>query len=242
MTDVWGRIYRDQWEGAAHTHVVERNDGREETFESAGHYFEAPRFPAEEEELGRLSGPILDVAAGSGSYAIHLQNLGHSVVAIDASPLAVRIAGMRGCLDARVMDLRKLDFDPGTFGSIVSMGNTFGAHQDPESLPSYMKRLRRLVESDGVLVTSTIDPLDTDDAGHLAYHARNRERGRPPGLLSVRVGYREELTDWFHLWLTTREEIEAIAPAGGWELVHEASDGPWRIRRFAARSSSSTGL
>ena len=234
MTDIWGRIYRDQWEGAPHPMVIERNDGREDTFESGGRYFEAPRFPAEEDELGRLTGPVLDVAAGPGSYAVYLQNLGLSVVAIDASPLAVKIAGMRGCLDARVMDLRKLDFAPGSFGSIVSMGNTFGAHQDPDSLPAYMERLRGLVESDGVLVTSTIDPLDTDDPGHLAYHERNRERGRPPGLLSVRVGYREQLTDWFHLWLTTRDEIAAIASAAGWELEHEATDGPWRIRRFLA--------
>ncbi len=233
--DIWGRIYRDQWEGAPHPHVIERNDGREDTFESAGHYFEAPRFPAEEEELGRLTGLVLDVAAGPGSYAIHLQNLGLSVVAIDASPLAVKIAGMRGCLDARMMDLRRLDFDPGSFASIVSMGNSFGAHQDPDSLPTYLERLRGLVKRDGVLVASTIDPLDTDDPGHLAYHERNRERGRPPGLLSVRVGYREQLTEWFNLWLMTRDEIDGIASAVGWALEHESSDGPWRVRRFLAR-------
>lgn len=235
MMDIWGRIYRDQWEGAPHPHVIERNDGREDTFDTAAHYFEAPRFPAEKEALARLSGPVLDVAAGPGSYAIYLQNHDLSVVAVDVSPLAVRIAGMRGCLDARVMDLRNLTFEPGSFGSIVSMGNSFGAHQDPDSLPAYMRRLRDLVEDGGVLVTSTIDPLDTDDPGHLAYHERNRERGRPPGLLSVRVGYREQLTDWFHLWLTTRDEIEDIASSSGWALKHEASDGPWRIRQFRAR-------
>lgn len=234
MTDIWGRIYRDQWEGAPHPHVIERNDGREDTFESAAHYFEAPRLPAEDEALRRLAGPVLDVAAGPGSYAIYLQNHSLSVVAIDASPLAVKIAGMRGCLDARVMDLRKLDLEPGTFQSIVSMGNSFGAHQDPTSLAAYMQELRRLVVDGGVLVTSTIDPLDTEDPGHLAYHERNRERGRPPGLLSVRVGYREELTDWFNLWLTTRDEIVEVAAVAGWDLAHEAADGPWRVRRFAA--------
>lgn len=233
--DIWGRIYRDQWEGAPHPHLIERNDGREDTFETAAHYFKAPRFSAEEEAFGHLTGPVLDVAAGPGSYAIYLQNHNLSVVAIDASPLAVKIAGMRGCLDARVMDLRKLDFEAGSFGSVVSMGNSFGAHQDPDSLPAYLEGLRRLVVSDGVLVTSTIDPLATDDPGHLAYHERNRERGRPPGLLSVRVGYREQLTEWFHLWLMTRDEIEQRASSAGWALEHEASDGPWRVRRFRAR-------
>ena len=166
--DIWGRIYRDQWEGDPRPHVVERNDGREEEFESAAHYFEAPRLPAEDEELRRLSGPALDIAAGPGSYAIYLQNHGLTVVAIDASPLAVKIAGMRGCLDARVMDLRELDFEAGSFASIVSMGNSFGALQDPASLPTYMAELRRLVRDDGVLVTSTIDPLHTGGPPTLA--------------------------------------------------------------------------
>lgn len=233
--DIWGRIYRDQWEGDEHPHVVERDDGREERFDSAAHYFEAPRLPAEHEALSRLAGPVLDVAAGPGSFAVYLQNHGLSVTAVDASPLAVKIAGMRGCLDARVMDLRDLDFDAGSFASIVMMGNSFGAHQDPDSLPGFLAGLRRLVSGDGALVTSTIDPLDTDDPGHLAYHERNRERGRPPGLLNVRLAYREELTDWFSLWLTTREEVEGIASAVGWELLHEFSGGAWRVRHFAAR-------
>jgi len=232
--DVWGRVYRDQWEGAPHPHIVERNDGREDEFETAAHYFEAPRLPAEERELRRLDGPVLDVAAGPGSYAIYLQNHGLSVVAIDASPLAVRIAGMRGCLDARVMDLRDLDLDPGSFRSIVSMGNSFGAHQDPDSLPGYMTKLRLLVGDGGVLVTSTIDPFATEDPRHLAYHERNCERGRPPGLLSVRVRYREEVTDWLNLWLLTRDEVEAIGSTTGWRLAHEEADGAWRVRRFMA--------
>lgn len=232
--DIWGRIYRDHWERDPHPHVVERDDGRRDTIGSAARYFEAPRSDAEEEALRRLAGPTLDVAAGPGSYAIYLQNHGLTVTAIDASPGAIRIAGMRGCLDARVMDLRELDFDRASFESIVVMGNTFGAYQNPDTLPGYLGTLRRLVNDRGTLVSSTIDPLDTEDAGHLRYHARNRELGRPPGLLSVRLAYREELTDWFDLWLTTREEIEPIAAAAGWELRHEATAGPWRVRRFLA--------
>ena len=232
--DIWGRIYRDHWERDPHPHVIERDDGREDRFESAAHYFEAPRSRAEAEAFRGLAGPALDVAAGPGSYAIYLQNHGLTVTAVDSSPLAVKIAGMRGCLDARVMDLRALDFDPASFESIVCMGNTFGAHQNPETLPVYLAKMRWLAADGATLVTSTIDPLDTDDPGHLRYHERNRERGRPPGLLSVRLSYREELTDWFDLWLTTRDEVEPIASVAGWELVHEAADGPWRVRRFTA--------
>ena len=232
--DIWGRIYRDHWEGDPHPHVVERDDGRRDRIASAARYFEAPRSAAEKEALRRLAGPVLDVAAGPGSYAIYLQNHGLTVTAIDTSPGAVRIAGMRGCLDARVMDLRNLEFDEGAFESIIVMGNTFGAYQNPETLPGYLATLRRLVSAHGTLITSTLDPLDTEDPDHMRYHARNRELGRPPGLLSVRIAYREDLTDWFDLWLTTREEVEPVASAVGWELRHEGEAGPWRVRRFLA--------
>lgn len=232
--DIWGRIYRDHWERDPHPHVVERDDGRRDEFESAAHYFEAPRSEAEAEALRRLSGPVLDVAAGPGSYAIYLQNHALSVTAIDASPRAIRIAGMRGCLDPRVMDFRELEFDDAIFESIIVMGNTFGAYQTPDSLPGFLGTLRHLISDRGTLITSTVDPLDTVDAGHLRYHERNRELGRPPGLLSVRIAYREDLTDWFDLWLTTRDEIEPIASSVGWELRHEAAAGPWRVRRFLA--------
>ncbi len=232
--DIWGRIYRDHWERDPHPHVVERDDGRRDVIESAAQYFEAPRSDAEEEALRRLAGPVVVVAAGPGSYAVYLQSHGLTVTAIDASPGAIRIAGMRGCLDARVMDLRELDFDPGSFESVIAMGNTFGAYQNPDTLPGYLAILRRLVADGGTLVTSTVDPLDTEDPDHLRYHERNRKAGRPPGLLSVRLAYREELTDWFDLWLTTRDEVEPVADAVGWELRHEAAAGPWRVRRFLA--------
>ena len=232
--DVWGRIYRDHWERDPHPHRIERDDGKLHEIESAAAYFEAPRLAIEEEELRRLGGPVLDVGGGPGSYAIYLQNHGLTVTTIDSSRLAMKIAGQRGCLDARVMDLRDLDFDAASFESIVVMGNTFGVHQGPDTLGPHMAKLRWLTRDRGTLVTATVDPLDTEDPDHLLYHERNRERGHPPGLVRARVLYREDETDWMDLWLTTREEVEPIAEAAGWRLAREASEGPWRVRRFVA--------
>jgi len=89
--DVWGRIFRDHWVGHVEPHFIERDDGREETFESAAIYFEAPRSEAEKELLGRLDGPVLDLGAGGGSYTVYLQNQGLQVTAADSSPLAVEV-------------------------------------------------------------------------------------------------------------------------------------------------------
>lgn len=232
--DIWGSIFRDHWERDPHPHAIERDDGRIERFESAAHYFDAPREPAEAAELTRLGGPVLDVASGPGSYAAYLQNHALTVTAIDASPRAIRIAGMRGCLDARVMDLQSLEFPEASFESVIVMGNTFGVHQDEESLPGFMAKLRRVTRKGGTLLTTTIDPLDTEEQEHLEYHENNRRAGRPPGLVTIRLSYRETLSEWFRLWLTTRPEVEAIATRAGWRLTVETASGPWRVRRFTA--------
>lgn len=129
--DLWGEIFRDHWEGRETPHEVERDDGRRETFESAAPYFEAPRSDAERELLDRLSGPILELGAGPGSYSLYLQGRGLEVTATDASPGALEVCRLRGCEDARVLDLRSPDLEPDAYRAILVMGNTLGAHQTP---------------------------------------------------------------------------------------------------------------
>ena len=66
--DAWGAIYRAQWSGRVAAHEIERDDGRVEAFASAANYFAVPGNPRELELLDRLPSPILDLAAGAGSY------------------------------------------------------------------------------------------------------------------------------------------------------------------------------
>jgi hypothetical protein len=74
--DVWGAIYKAQFSGHSAAHEIERDDGRIETFESASNYFSAPRTARELELLDCLEGPVLDLAAGAGSYTLYLQSQG----------------------------------------------------------------------------------------------------------------------------------------------------------------------
>jgi len=235
--DVWGQIFRDHWAGHVEPHFIERDDGREETFESAAIYFEAPRSEAEKELLGRLDGPVLDLGAGAGSYTLYLQNQGLQVTAADSSPLAVEVCRSRGCEDVRVMDIRSLDLEPESFQSIIVMGNTLGAHQTPESLPQLLSALRRSVGPNGWLLCQLVDPLDTQDEAHLLYHQRNREGGSPPGLIKIRIEYKDLVDEWIDFWMPTDEELATAVEFSGWELLEEPRDGPYRVRLFQASGS-----
>jgi SAM-dependent methyltransferase len=232
MVDVWGEIFKDHWAGRAAPYRIERDDGLEQRFDSAANYFEAPRSDAESELLPRITGPVLDLGAGAGSYALHLQRLGLLVTAADASPGAQEVCRARGCRDVRLADVRSLDLEPRSFETVIIMGNTVGAHQTPETFPGFLTRLSRTVKPRGYLLCSMIDPLETTEAVHLAYHRKNRERGLPPGLIRMRMKYKELADDWMHLWMPTEEELGNATSAAGWTMVEERREGPLRVRLF----------
>jgi SAM-dependent methyltransferase len=228
-TDVWGAIFRDQFAGLTARHELERDDGRVEVCESAATYFQVPRSPAERELLDGLEGPVLDLGAGPGSYALYLQDRGVEVTAAEYSPGARDVCRDRGCRDVTSIDIRDVRLEPGTFRSVIVMGNTLGAHQTPETFVPLLQRLREVVMPGGRLLFTMIDPLCRADAGHLRYHARNRDRGRPPGMIRMRVRYGELAGDWGELWMLTDEELQAAVDAAGWTRVDERRNGPSRV-------------
>jgi SAM-dependent methyltransferase len=234
MAEVWGAIFRDHFDGERVPHVVERDDGRREASDTAAHYFEAPRLDGERELLGSIEGPVLDLGAGPGSYALYLQSLGLEVTAADSSTIAVEVCRRRGCRHAEVMDLRNLDLEPASFGSVIIMGNTLGAHQTPESLPRLLRALRAGVRPGGHLLVSTVEPLETEDPAHLAYHRKNRDRGLPPGLTRIRMSYKDIREEWMYLWMPTGGELAQASAGTGWRLAEERAEGPFRVRLFQA--------
>ena len=108
MADAWGQLFRDYLDGVISPHFIERDDGRKESFPSGAPYFSAPRLEAESELLGLIEGPVLDLGAGAGSYALYLQERGLVVTAADSSPEAVKVCLRRWCESAEIMDLRNL--------------------------------------------------------------------------------------------------------------------------------------
>lgn len=236
MIDVWGKIYKDHWAGRTTRHEIERDDGLVTTFESAANYFKAPRCEAERDLLKQLYGPVLDLAAGAGSYALYLQNEGLHVTAADLSPGALDVCRARGCVDVTSIDLRALDIEPGSFRSVIVMGNTLGAHQTPETLRHFLLSLRRVVGLGGRLLFSMIDPLDTHDESHLLYQRTNIERGLPPGLIKMRVKYDRLVDDWMHLWMLTQQELISAMSETDWALLDQRHHGPLRIRLLESKT------
>jgi SAM-dependent methyltransferase len=227
--DLWGRIYLDQWRGNPYPHAFHRDDGNVRVAASAANYFDAPRGVADREALDALTGRVLDLGCGPASYALYLERRGVEVVAVDASAGAIDVARERGCHDARVLEIDAVSTELGSFDAIICMGNTFGIGQAPDTLPRRLERLRAVLRPNGKVVLTMIDPLATDDPDHLAYHARNRAAGRPPGLARARLEYRGALGDWWELWMPTEPELHAAAWAARWTVSRVVPEGNSRL-------------
>jgi hypothetical protein len=68
------------------------------------------------------------------------------------------------------------------------------------------------------IITASNDPYLTEDADHLAYHARNRRRGRMSGQLRIRVRYRKLKDRWFDYLMVSKGEMEEMLIGTGWQV------------------------
>jgi SAM-dependent methyltransferase len=228
--DAYGRMLLDALEsGETITEIVERDDGFMMGSRLGTALYLAPfrRWPPHQRRAMRLArGRVLDIGSGGGRVALHLQERGHEVVAIDNSPLTVEACRRRGVLDARLLPIEHVDDSLGVFDTIVMFGNNLGLLGGAARGKRLLRRLHRISSPRARILGETLDPYATDDAAHLAYHKRNRRRGRMGGQIRIRVRYRAYATPWFDFLLLSQDELEELLEGTGWELRRTIQNEP----------------
>jgi len=169
-------------------------------------------------------GRVLDVGAGAGRVALHLQEKGLDVVAIDVSPGAIEVCSTRGVRDARVLRVEDVDESLGTFDTVVMYGNNLGLLASRTRGRRLLRHLHAITSNRARILGETIDPYTTDDPLHLAYHERNRKRGRMSGQIRIRIRYRDVATPWFDYLFLSRGELEELIEGTGWRLSRTIED------------------
>ena len=220
--DAYGRLMLAYLEGDTNAReIVERDDGFIEAGLGPAVYFEPfRRWPAHQRRAMRfVRGRVLDVGAGAGRVALHLQERGHEVVAIDISPLAIEVCRRRGVRDARVCPFEQVDEALGRFDTLVMWGNNFGLFGSGPKAKRILRRLRRLTSDGARILAESRNPYGTEDPDHLAYHERNRTRGRMAGQLRLRIRHRGYATPWFDYLIVSPDEMEKLLAGTGWRLA-----------------------
>jgi SAM-dependent methyltransferase len=143
---------------------------------------------------------------------------GLDVVALDVSAGAVEVCRRRGIED--VFHGTVDDF-AGTqlFDSFLVLGNNLGLIGSPDGARRFFATLKRLARPGAVLVGGCLDPYQTDNPDHLAYHELNRARGRLPGQVTIRTRYKRLATEWFDLLWMAVDELSQLCEPCGWRIV-----------------------
>ncbi|HEY6308610.1 MAG TPA: class I SAM-dependent methyltransferase [Candidatus Angelobacter sp.] len=202
--------------------IIERDDGFISASPLPVRYFsEYSAWSRREKQAVRLvQGRVLDVGAGAGRFALHLQKLGHEVTAIDNSPGAIKVCKLRGVKKAQlrpIVEIRR--FEPASFDTVIMMGNNFGLFGGYRRAKRLLKDFDRITSRGGQIIAETTDPYRTRDSLHLGYHRFNRERGRMSGQLKLRVRHEKTIGEWFDYLLVSRKELKEIVAGSGWRIA-----------------------
>jgi SAM-dependent methyltransferase len=170
-------------------------------------------------------GRVLDVGCGAGRVALELQERGHEVVGIDLSPLAVEVSRRRGVKDVRELPVTRVGRELGRIDTFIMFGNNFGLMGSRRRAPWLLRRFRSIANEGARILAESVNPYKTDKPEHLAFHERNRKRGRMGGELRIRIREGTYATPWFDYLLASPEEMASLAEGTGWELRRVIDEG-----------------
>jgi SAM-dependent methyltransferase len=219
--DAFGLAIWSYFKGGPPFEIVERDDGYIDAAMSTSRYFaDFRRWPDHQKRAMQFvrGENALDVGCGAGRVSLYLQRKGFRVTAIDSSPLAIRTCTRRGVRNARVLafeDIRRLRRNQ--FDTVVLFGNNFGLFGNLRRAKRLLKELHRITADGAVMIAETINPYETDNPFHRRYQQRNRQRGRMPGQIRIRIRFQACATPWFDYLFVSRVEMKGVLEGTGWK-------------------------
>jgi SAM-dependent methyltransferase len=211
--------------------VIERDDGLINGA-PADHYLDEPEAwqPWDHRALARCRGRVLDIGVGAGRIALELQRRGVAVTGLDTSLGAIEVSRKRGLRDTVLNTVDEFARASVRYDTFLLLGNNLGLLESAERAPVFLAALAELANPGARIVAQGADPYGTRDSLHVAYHERNRERGRLGGQLRLRLRYRATATDWFDYLNCSVDELDGLLRGTPWRLKSiDDADRPYYL-------------
>ena len=167
----------------------------------------------EKKALQLVKGKVLDVGCGAGSHALHLQEKGFDVTAIDISANAIKACELRGLKNVRVQNI--LDLENEKFDTILLLMNGTGIFGTLSDTSKYLKKLKSLLNPNGQILIDSSDIIymfDADDDGSYSVPADGYY-----GELTFTISYKNETEDSFPWLYMDYNTFQNAAHANGLE-------------------------
>ena len=217
--DAYGREIWACYKGVTTHEIVEREDGLIDIGSALPYFQPFENWPDHERAaIDRARSPALDIGCGAGRVALYLQDKNLNVLAIDNSPLAVKVARLRGVKAARVLSITEIATLKNRFATVVLFGNNFGLLGGFAGARRLLAVMLRITTPAGLILAAASNPHATRDPVHLAYQQRNLDRGRMAGQIRLRVRYRQFRGPWFDYLFASPDEIRSIVHNTGWTI------------------------
>ena len=230
--EAFGQLLYDFLRGDDRYEIVERSDGYVDVASLAGAYFSSyEEWPSQKQEAMRyVMGRTLDIGCGAGRMSLYLQEQGHDVIGIDVSSLAVKVCRLRGVKQVRRLSITQLNAPLGHFDTLLMMGNNFGLMSNYRRARWLLRKFNHMTTGKGRIIAETLDPYQTSNPLHHAYHRTNRQQGRMGGQVKMRIRYKNHRTPWFDYLFVSKAELHDILAGTGWRAsTFFDSEGPGYI-------------
>src|SRR5262245_5608687 len=210
--------------------VAEREDGFIAASNWPSRYFQEYRrwSKREKQAIQCVKGRVLDIGCGAGRFLLHLQQKGFDATGIDSSRGAVRVCKLRGIKRVLLRPIEGIGkFKPGSFDTVIMMGNNFGLFAGFKKARRLLRQLYGITSAKGRIIAEAVDPYQTKEPLHLAYHRQNRKRGRMSGQARIRIRHQNIVGAGFDYLLVSRKEMKQILAGTGWQIEEIIDDrGP----------------
>lgn len=237
--DAFGLILRRCWAAGASPgssfEVTERDDGWIVAVDAVRYFAESGDWPASERcACDAARGRVLDIGCGAGRHALAMLSAGLEVTGLESSTGAAEVAEARG---ARTVCGSVYDAPgelAGSFDTLL-MAGSLGLIASPDRAPHVLIAIAAMARPGAQLLGCSLDPYVTDRDEHLRYHEWNREQGRYPGQMRLRVRDGRVATPFFDYLFVSADELAALTAATPWRLDAYDHDGPRCLVRLTLR-------
>jgi len=200
--DAWGRALIDHWHGRPVGQLdLEVDDGDVVPAMHPEWFFRTePDWEPEERRLMALvtDGPVLDLGAGAGRTALHLQQHGMTVTAVESSPGAAEVCRERGVLDVRLGDLNDPPSDRHWMTVLLLCGN-LGLGGSWEGNRRLLARLAPICGLGALLIGDSVN-----------YQGRAE--------IALRIRYGSVVTPWWKQRNVAASEAADLVAGTGWAI------------------------